>query len=230
MAVGIPRTIQILILVTLVGAFLAIGAGCSDPGFGTGPENPPPVTDELPYPSDPDVLMHNFERIYEDMLVDDFKDMMHPAYRMVLLPATVAMWQEADEPLVAGHFTRDHEIGIHRNIFSGNTGQDANASPVPPVSSITFEVFQKDSTWEPIAETDPDFAGQAGYWTTFNVILHLDCPDSYRMEIRDVLEIYVAPVDDSNREKWLLLGIREVGFLDKGTERISFGHVKAMFR
>ena len=195
-----------LLVCSLVLALLVSVSGCL-----FSPDDGDPIVNpdkELPFPKDPDTLMANFKTIYSDMMLDEFKDMLHTEYRTILLQATMDEWAGGDDPLTESYFTRDDEIRIHTNIFSGNSGVTPLGNPVPPVSSIDVDYLQKDGTWESIEASDPDFAGHGGYWATFNVLLYFNNPDNHRFEINQVVEFYVAPIDEGGREKWLLLGQR----------------------
>lgn len=195
------------ILLLVMAVALMVGpAGCifspdDDGGGGT------PVPG-LPYPSNPDILMQNFERIYTEMRIDDFRNMLHEEYKTVLLPSTLQEWEQGGNPLAQDVFYRDDEIRIHENMFSGNTGLDAAGVTIPPIDSITVDYIQKAGTWEQIPESDLNFAGYGGYWALFNVLIYFNNPDQHRFEVRQDVEFYVVPVDDNGRQKWLLLGQR----------------------
>lgn len=165
-------------------------------------------TDTLVYPSDPDKLMQNFETIYTEMRIDDFREMLHPAYKTILLPSTLAEWQNGGNPLAEDVFYRDDEVRIHENMFSGNTGLGALGETIPPIDSITVDYLSKSGAWEPIPESDPNFAGHGGYWALFNVLLYFNNPDQHRYEVQQDVEFYVVPTDDGGKTKWLLLGQR----------------------
>lgn len=196
-------------LFLLMALALVVGpAGCifspdDDSGDGGGGGG-----DVLQYPSDPDKLMQNFEEIYNGMLIDPFKEMLHEDYRTVLLPSTLQEWEEGGNPLAEDVFYRDDEIRIHENMFSGNTGLDAAGTTVPPIESIQVDYLVKSGAWEQISDTDPNFAGQGGYWALYNVLIYFNNPDQHRFEVRQDVEFYVVPTDDAGRTKWLLLGQR----------------------
>ena len=196
-----------LLLLVMALALLVGPAGCifspdDDGGGGT----PPAQT--LPYPSNPDILMQNFERIYTEMRIDDFRNMLHESYKTVLLPSTLQEWEQGGNPLAEDVFYRDDEIRIHENMFSGNTGLDASGTTIPPIDSIQVDYLQKSGAWEPIPESDDQFAGFGGYWALFNVLIYFNNPDQHRFEVRQDVEFYVVPVTDGERTKWLLLGQR----------------------
>ncbi len=192
-----------LVLVLVMGPAGCIFSPDDDGGGGGTPSNP-----DLPYPSNPDILMENFERIYTEMRIDDFRDMLHQNYKTVLLPSTLAEWEQGGNPLAEDVFYRDGEIRIHEHMFSGNTGLDANGTTVPAIDSIQVDYMQKVGSWEPIPDSDEHFAGEGGYWALFNVLIYFNNPDQHRFEVRQDVEFYVVPVDDNGRTKWLLLGQR----------------------
>jgi len=176
--------------------------------------------------------MQDFETIYSDMLINEFEEILHPAYRTILLQATMDEWSSSDDPLTESYFNRDDEIRIHRNIFSGNTsGVSAAGVTIPPVSAIRVDLLEKaDSTWEPIEDSDPDFADHGGYRATYNVLLYFINPDNHQYEIDQVMEFYVAPIDEGGKEKWLLLGIRGQEKAMLGTARGTFCGLKSLYR
>jgi len=178
------------------------------------------------------MLMQDFETIYSGMMIDEFEELLHPAYRTILLEGTMNEWSSSDDPLTESFFSRDDEIRIHRNIFSGNTsGVDARGNSIPPVSEIRVDLLDKgNSTWEPIEDSDPDFAGHDGYWATYKVLLYFVNPDNRLNEIDQVLEFYVAPIDDGGKDKWLLLGIRGTGKAMLGTDEMTLCGLKSLYR
>ncbi len=193
----------VMALALLVGPAGCIFSPDDDGGGGGGGGNT-----ALPYPSNPDILMQNFERIYTEMRIDDFRNMLHTEYKTVLLPSTLLEWEQGGNPLAAEVFYRDDEINIHENMFSGNTGLDAVGQTIPPIDSIQVDYINRQNPWEPIPESDEHFGGLNGYYTTFNVLLYFNNPDQHRYEVRQDVEFYVVAVDDGGKSKWLLLGQR----------------------
>lgn len=195
--------------IVMLLALLVSSGGCifSPDDDGGGGNIPDPT---LPYPNNPDQVIANFQTIYTELRIDDFRDMLHSDYKTVLLPSTLAEWEQGGNPLAADVFYRDDEIRIHENMFSGNTGLDAAGVTVPPIDSIQIDYINKTGSWEPIPETDEHFAGFGGYWAMFNVLLYFNNPDQHRYEVRQDVEFYVVPTDDDGRTKWLLLGQRGI--------------------
>jgi hypothetical protein len=194
------------ILLLLMALALMVGpAGCifspdDDDGNVGGNDN------ALPYPSDTEILIANFKRIYTEMRIDDFKAMLHSEYKTVLLPSTLEEWNDAGNPLAEDVFYREDEINIHQNMFSGNTGLRPNGDTVPPIASIQVDLLSKLTSWELIPESHVHFAGQGGYWALFHVNLSFYLPDGSRFQVQQDVEFYVVPTDDNGRTKWLLLG------------------------
>ncbi len=200
--------LKFLLVTGLVLTMLVATSGCI---FSPDPDEevPQKPVDNLKYPSNADIVMKNFEIIYEDMLINEFREMLHVGYKTILLEATMEEWSESDSPLTESYFTRDEEITIHENIFNGITGVNAAGDSKPPVSSIDVAYLEKPgSTWEPIPESDPDFAGYNGYYATFDVLIYFLTPDNFQYEVSQKVEFYVAPVDDNGQDKFLLLGQR----------------------
>ncbi len=193
----------VMALALLVGPVGCIFSPDDDGGGGGGGGST-----ALPFPSTPDILMQNFERIYTELRIDDFRNMLHAEYKTVLLPSTLAEWENAGNPLAAEVFYRDDEINIHENMFSGNTGLDAIGQTIPPIDSINVDYIQKNGSWEPIPESDEYFGGMGGYYALFNVLIYFNNPDQHRYEVRQDVEFYVVAVQDGGRNKWLLLGQR----------------------
>jgi len=164
-------------------------------------------------------------------MIDEFEEILHPAYRTILLEGTMNEWSSSDDPLTESYFNRDDEIRIHRNIFSGNTGVSASGETIPPVSEIRVDLLDMgNSTWEPIDASDSDFAGHGGFRATFNVLLYFINPNNHQFELDQVLEFYVAPVDNGGKEEWQLLGIRGQGKAMLGSMEITFCGLKALYR
>lgn len=171
-------------------------------------ETPPGGETGLKYPSTPDILMENFQEIYKDMLMDDFRDMLHSDYKTILLPSTLAEWEQGGNPLAEEVFYRDDEVAIHENIFSGNTGLNPQGQSVLPIVSIEIDYMEKVGTWEQIPDSDEHFGGFGGYYALFNVLIYFNSQDQFRFMVQQNVEFYVVPIDDGGRTKWLLLGQR----------------------
>jgi len=182
------------------------------------------------YPSNPDILVQNLERVYSQMLIDDFREMLHQNYKTILSPSTLEEWEQGGNPLPEDFFDRDGELQIHANMFSGHTGLDANGVTVPGIDSIRVDYIQKVGSWEPIPDSDENFAGEGGYWAHFNVLIYFNNPNQHRFEVRQDVVFYVVPVDDDDRTKWLLLGQSSQGPPAKATESCTFDGLKSLYR
>jgi len=197
-----------LFLLVMIPALLIGPVGCIfSPDDGDGGDDGGGQND-LPYASNPDILIQNFETIYVETRIDDFRDMLHNDYKTVLLPSTLAEWEQGGNPLAEDVFYRDDEIRIHENMFSGNSGLSPVGVVIPPIDSVTVDYIEKAGSWEPIPDGDEHFGGFGGYWALHHVLIYFNKPDQSRYMVEQDVEFYVIPTDDNGRTKWLLLGQR----------------------
>jgi len=186
----------------------------------------------MPSATTPDILVQNFETIYVYMLIDDFRDMLHNDYKTVLLPSTLAEWQESGNPLSDDVFNRVSEISIHENMFSGQPGMSPVGVAVSPIESVTVDYMAKVASWEQIPEGDEHFGGLGGYWARYDILIYFNHPDQFRFMVEQDVEFFVIPVEEGGTTIWRLLGQRglEPGGMALATEQISFGSLKALYR
>ncbi|MBU2503051.1 hypothetical protein KJ682_17095 [bacterium] len=104
----------------------------------------------LPFPGSPDQLMKNFRSIYEDMDIEDYRNMLHPDYLTILKEST-----RLDFPEVGETLDYTEEIRIHTNMFSGAPGRDAQGNLTNPISAIQFDEPVQLTDWETSPATDP---------------------------------------------------------------------------
>ena len=205
--------------------FILLNLGCNSDD----PVPPLPPAD-FPANTTPDILMSNFGTIYCEMRIDDFRNMLHTDFKMVLLPSTLQEWEQGGNPLDSEVFDRADEVRIHENIFRGNTGLDPDGVIIPPIDSIQVEHIQKVGTWEPIPDSDTHFGGFGGYWALFNVLISFNNPDQHSFEVRQEVEFYVVPLDDNGVTIFKLLGQRGLEPVLKATDSVKFDSVKALYR
>jgi hypothetical protein len=161
---------------------------------------------ERPAATTAEQLLTNFSDIYEEMHIEDFRDMLHPDYRTVLLPSTLEEWQAGGNPLAEAVFYRDDEIRIHENMFGGLTGTKPNNEPVDAIESIVVDYLDKAGPWLQVPETHEHFAGYGAYYALYNVLIYFVNPDQHQFKVQQDVEFYVVPVTEGGREIWKLLG------------------------
>ncbi len=112
--------------------------------------SPIPVVTGLPFPDTPAQLMQNFKRSYEDMSIDEYRDLLHPDYLTILKPSTTQEFPEVGETL---DYT--DEMRIQTNMFSGAPGHDPKGNLTNPISSISFQDPAQLTAWELSPQDDP---------------------------------------------------------------------------
>jgi hypothetical protein len=121
-----------------------------------GPPPPPP----LAYPGTRDILMENFQLIYEDMDFDAFREMLHPDYFMILQASTIEQF-----PTVGPTIDLSEELTMHRRMFSGDSLFDPDTNlPIPGISNISFDEFRQLGEWVTSPPNDPIPNAESGTW------------------------------------------------------------------
>ncbi len=168
-------------------------------------EDPPPEPDVKDPNINPDVLMENFEIIYEAMDFDGFEDILHQDYRTVLLQSTFDVWEQSDTPLAELFFDHDTEVQIHQNIFSGIGGVNEFGVAIPPIDSISVSVLDKEGAWILVEDSEEYFGGRGAYFARYNLLLHFNKPNGDRFEVDQTVDFFVIQGSD---ELWYMLGQR----------------------
>ncbi len=190
-----------LFLALGLAALLATAGGCI-----FSPEDDSDVVEpeERPQALTTDIMMSNFEDIYEKMDADAYAAMLHEGYRTVLLAETIEEWAGGDRPLANDYFDRDAEVAIHTNMFNQLTGEDAEGRSVPPIESINVDQMTRVGTWTQVDPSEEYFGQQypAAYSCRYDVLIHLNQPGSSRFEVNQAVVFYALKVGDI----WLMLG------------------------
>ena len=184
---------------------------------------PPPPVIGLPYPNSPDVLMGNFKQAYDDMDLDEYRDILHPDYKF--------FYQQADIDnlgLASDHHSRDEELLISVHIFSGNP---APSSGEAGVAAIDFNYLTPATVWE--VSVNPDFLGAKR--ALYQIILFFERPASTTIEVQGNQEFYVVSRDSLRddgtiTDYYQLIGQVDLSDLGKGTAGATWGGVKSLYR
>ena len=175
-----------LFLLAIV-ALLVAPAGCifspdddPDDGPGPGPEG-------LPFPSTEDILMSNFQKIYEDMDYDSFVDMMHPDYTMLLLAST-----QDEFPDVGATLDRAEELRMHQRMFSGQPVTDPNGNLVPAISTISFQTIERRGIW---SLSQPQDVIPNAQNALYEVVFNFDRLGFSTLKVEGQIRFYVVSKD-----------------------------------
>lgn len=187
------------ILALLVGSTGCIFSPDDDEG------ETPPVVEELPPNTTPDILMSNFKVIYEGMNAGDYEALLHHDYRTILLQDTFDDWADSDTPLEQMYFDHDSEVQIHRNMFEGLGGVNEEGTTIPPIDSISVSVMDKEGIWAPVEDSEEYFGERGAYFARYNLLMHFYKPDGNRFEVDQTVDFFVIQGDD---DMWYMLGQR----------------------
>lgn len=192
-----------LLLVLTLAALLIAPAGCIFSPDDDGPTEP---TDTGVKPATTkDILMQNFEIVYEDMDIDGFTDMLHPQYKSILLPETQAEWGWSDDY----YFDYTTELTIHRKMFGGVQGLDSHGNTIHPIATIEVNLLEQQQAWLDIPDDDIDFGGFDGEYAPFRVTIEFfDANLSHKFLVQQQVYFYVIPVEEGGRSIFKMLGQR----------------------
>jgi hypothetical protein len=212
---------------TLVVALVIVcllPAGCGD-------DDPTPAAPGLPPVIDSSTsLMQHFVTAYEQRDADLYAWLLHPAFKSVIHPGTLAAWADADAPLTGPTFSRDEEIAIHGNLCGGAAGVGPAGEAVPPVRAIQFEMVEQYSSWTAIDPGNEFFGGHGGMFAPFAVRILFDHAGDQRSEVHEDIGVYVAPVERDGQTSWLLLGLWGSVFKAPAVEGYTLCSIKARYR
>ncbi len=169
-------------------ALLVATTGCifspdDDPG-----DDPPPPPPVLPFPGSPDVLMANFQTIYETMNYEEYRKIMHPDFLTILQEETII-----DFPDVGTTLDVNEELRIHERMFSGDSLEDPDGNLVPGVNNISFSNFRALDAW--IVSPGDDIIPNAE-WAPFDVDFLFDRGEGFStLKVEGTIKFYVASRD-----------------------------------
>jgi hypothetical protein len=167
-------------------------AGCI---FSPDDDPTPPVIEpppELPFPGSPDVLMQNFQTIYETRDYDEYRKIMHPNFLTILQDATVQEFPDVGTTLDV-----TEELKIHERMFSGDAVTDPDGELVPGVLAIDFNNFRALDDWKvsPSDDIIPD-----AQWAPFEVVFLFDRGQNYStLKVEGTIKFYVTSRDSTHQ-------------------------------
>ncbi|MFO7610129.1 MAG: hypothetical protein R6X35_13250 [Candidatus Krumholzibacteriia bacterium] len=170
------------ILMLLATILLVLPAGCifspDDDPKGGGGDVP-----DLPFPNSPEVLMANFQKVYEDRNIDGYREVIDPEFRIYLSQATIDEFGIPD-----GYFDYDEEVLIAERMFSGSPFIRQSGAITPGITRIQFDYFQPETTWEvsPADDRIPN-ALRAQYRVNFTI----EQGNEGRLKIEGIIEFYL---------------------------------------
>lgn len=194
------KFIKSILLVSFLLLLLA-PAGCI-----FSPEDTPPGTDEPPIEvrqkaTTEDKLMENFQDIYSEMHLDDFKDMLHADYKTILLDGTIDDWDWAD----GATFDRDDEISIHDHMFNGSAGTDHEGNGINPLDRIEVSLFERIGEWATVDINDVDFPETRRALYEVKIFFH-DNTGTHAFAVDQQVIFYAQPVDENGTTIYKLGG------------------------
>lgn len=200
------RISQFLLLSTVL-LVVFMFAGCSD--------EDDPIVDPVPSGAKSgDELVSLFVASYDGMLIDEFEEILHDDFQLILESWVIDDWGLEPEATL----DKSQMLLCHQNMFGGIGGYTHNGWVVNPLAKIEVSVFERRSEWASAPVDDLHFSGckmaifQIDFWLTTS-------PPSYPMAVQHDLVIYTSKVGNY----YYLKGIRERGeYLGKGYEVIPY--------
>jgi hypothetical protein len=213
------RVFLMLAVVALAG--MMILAGCSDD------DDPVKVSDPPIGPESAGELVAQFLAAYEARDVEIYLALLDPEFLMVLRERTTLEF-----PNVGTTLDYTEEERIHQRMFSGDSVTDPNGDFVPGVQTIEFSEFMALAVWSP--SDDPDRFPDS-VWTSYEVVIMFYRGQEFSMlKVTGMVKIYARAhevmVNGEEKTYYLMAGMVDWTGFGKGTEEISWGSVKALYR
>ena len=169
-------------------ALMIATAGCIFSPDDDDRDIPPPPPPVLPFPGSPDVLMANFQTIYETMDFDEYRKIMHPDFLTILQEETII-----DFPDVGTTLDVNEELRIHERMFSGDSLEDPQGNFVPGVGGISFSNFRALDAWT--LSPGDDIIPNAE-WAPFEVDFLFDRGQEFStLKVEGTIKFYVTSRD-----------------------------------
>lgn len=184
-------------------ALLLAPAGCIFSPDDDPEPKPEPKPIELPFPGSPDVLMQNFQTIYETRDFDEYQKIMHPDFLTILQDETIQDFPDVGETLDV-----NEELRIHQRMFSGDPVTDPNGDLVPGVANISFSRFINLETW---AVSPPTDIIPNAEWALYDVEFLFDRGQTFStLKVEGTIKFYVTSRDSmhlgSLRQYYQMIG------------------------
>jgi len=211
-----------LIVAAAVLAGMMIMAGCSDKDDPVRVEPDPPIG-----PESPDELVIQFLAAYEARDLEEYLALLDPDYLTLLSEITTE-----DFPDLGATLDLDEEMRIHERMFSGINVVDPDGNVIPAVKTINVTVFHPLGAWSPSDDEDsfPD-----AVWAPFDVQILFDRGQEYwTSKVEGLVKIYARShevmVGDTKTTYYLMVGMKDLTGVGKGSENSVWGSVKALYR
>ena len=182
---------------------------------------------DLPFPSNPDQLMANFQTVYEFRYAEGYKELMHPDFLTILQQSTT------DEfPDVGTTLDFNEERRIHERMFSGEVVTDPDGIFVPGVRVIVFQVFRALDAWALSPQNDiiPN-----AEWAPFEVDFLFDRGQNFSfLKASGTIKFYVTSRDSLHegvtKQYYEMIGQVDLTNIGKAVEESNWGSLKALWR
>jgi hypothetical protein len=137
------RYMVTVICAVLLCAWLVFVLGCSQNATIYTPEEP----GRFPSPDSPEQLMANFVAAYGGMDLAGYAEILHQDFRFVFQPCDVEILE-----LTRDGLTREDELAIAANMFSGAPVHKEDGRVLPAISKIEFLNFEPVEAWRSVGE------------------------------------------------------------------------------
>ncbi|MFN2369779.1 MAG: hypothetical protein ABR506_01350, partial [Candidatus Krumholzibacteriia bacterium] len=136
-----------------------------------------------PFPNSPEILMANFQTVYEEREIDGYREVIDPSFVIYLSQETID-----DFSLPRAFFDYDEEVLIAERMFSGSPFIRQSGEITPGITQIQFDIFLPETVWEvsPADDRIPN-ALRAQYRVDFTI----EQGNVGRLNIEGFIEFYL---------------------------------------
>lgn len=187
---------------TALAALVVLAGGCIfSPDDDDGNPN---VLPTYPFPATQDLLMANFKTAYDNMNIEEYRNVLHTAFKF--------KFAEGSDVEPSGYYTREEDLQTTTRMFNGEQGLDPIGLIKPGVRDIEFRQLERLSPeWEVVPEGDPDFAGATRALYDVTIVFNLSDDGNSTITVDSQQIFYAMPVaevqeDSSTRLRYYLYG------------------------
>lgn len=188
--------------------------------------------DPYPFPDTPSQLMANFRKAYDEMDIDEYRDVLHEDFAFVFVDGSPVAPPN-------GVYTREEDLASTARMFSGEQGQDPGGEPKPGVLEVELQSFDRLTDWMDVPLDDPHFPGSCMAIFDVRIVLYLDTPSNNTITIDSLQYFHVVSAAGEQRNsqaglRYYLAGQRDVVIEDPtppflANEEMSWGSVKTLY-
>ncbi len=166
----------------------------------------PPVPPSYPFPDSEVVLMENFKTAYDNMNIEEYRNVLHADFKFVFIDGTPVT-------PTSGYYTREEDLQSTTRMFNHEQGMNNDGEIRAGVRDVDFRYLEKLLDWEDVQ--DPEFPGAKSALFEVQIVLYLDDEFNSTITVESQQIFYSkseleVQEDSSTRQRFYLVGQKDL--------------------